>query len=595
MSNQSSFSNSKNKLKTKMKDSIPYRIEFIKELLHNQSINPLVCFDNTDTEYFIGKNDKDENESGGSYDTRVVLEKKFCDFVSVISQIGDNKSEQLEYVKSGTSGHTFHGRVTKSDGNVFEYGVKVVAYPRKEKYGDMHDIRRPENAELKMLKVLSYFIVKRQTPHLILPIGTFDTKIETFTSSEILDVVGENNEKYQEFLEKYKSGDYFDKVSILLCEWANRGDLLDFLRKNYNSPKFTPAHWKSIFFQILSVLTVIQCKYPAFRHNDLKANNILVHKIPKPYEHLTYCIAKKTYKIKNIGYQLKLWDFDFACIPGIVDNKKVEMEWTKLINVTPTQNRYYDIHYFFNTLIKKGFLSEIMTNPEVPQEVKDFINRVVPPIYTNDPMQHEFKNHIEKILQASNYKNKYKKDEYASKYINGYQLPADIKKYIKTHIHEKYQKIRIGIVHEKGRLLVNDEYTTPRKILEEDPYFDECRVYDSMSNISKISKQVMNVTNTPDIMKFLVNDNMLTKKNSKVRKEMYQDPNKLVGLNDLKEVKKVRKIKKEKKVGSKNKRIANKQVRTNNSEQFKNNSVNLLESQQVINKMNINIDDILKN
>ena len=30
---------------------------------------------------------------------------------------------------------------------------------------------------------------------------------------------------------------------------------------------------------------------------------------------------------------------------------KVESKWTKKINVTPEQNRYYDIHYFFNTII----------------------------------------------------------------------------------------------------------------------------------------------------------------------------------------------------------------------------------------------------
>jgi hypothetical protein len=332
-----------------------------------------------------------------------------------------------------------------------------------------------------MIKLLSYFVVRRQTPHIVLPIGTFDTSIETFTSSNMTDCVCDvdgdgkikKNEKYDEFMEKYKNGDYYDKVSILISEWANRGDLLDFLRKYHGTSNFTLHHWKSIFFQLLSVLAVIQSKYPSFRHNDLKANNLLVHKITKPDDFFTYRIAKKKYRVKNIGYQIKMWDFDFACIPGIVDNKKVESEWTKTINVTPTQNRYYDVHYFFNTLIKKSFCSGIMTNKNVPQEVRDFINRLLPEKYRNDPLANELKSYIEKNIH-----DKYKDCQYGTKFINGYPMNPTIRKYIENMIPDKFKHIKVGVVHEKGRLLVDDEYLTPLEILETDPFFAEYRIDD---------------------------------------------------------------------------------------------------------------------
>jgi hypothetical protein len=500
MSNKSSFSgNSLKRNRDKVADSIPCRIDFIKNLLHGKSIKPLVNFDNTDTECFFNINDKDESESRGSLDTRVVLQKRFGNFTKIIMQIGYDREDQLEYIKSGTSGHTFHGKVTDENGDPVEYGVKVVAYPKKEKYGNMYDIRRPENAELNMIKVLSYFVVKRQTPHIVLPVGTFDTDIEEFTCPELLDVVGKKNSKYNEFLKKYKRGDYYDKVSILISEWANRGDLLDFLRKFYNDKKFTANHWKSIFFQFLSVLAVIQSKFPDFRHNDLKANNILVHKIVKPEENFTYRIAKKKYKVRNIGYQIKLWDFDFACIPGVVDNIKVELEWTKAINVTPEKNRYYDVHYFFNTLIKKGFCGGIMTSKKVPQEVKDFINRVLPEKYQNDPKSYELRDYIENMLPK-----KYSDEDYGSSYINGYKIPSSVRKFIESNLPEKYKNVRTGLVHEKGRLLANDEYLTPLQILENDPYFEEYRVKDdNETNIKKISKQQKVITGTPDFSKLV--------------------------------------------------------------------------------------------
>jgi hypothetical protein len=550
MSNKSSYSgDSSNNNKKKQIDTIPCRIEFIKKLLEGKSITSLVNFDNTDTECFIGAS-RDEDGSGESNDTRIVLQKRMCDFAKTIMSIGGDE-RQLEYIKSGTTGHTFRGTVNDKYGK-FEYGVKVVAFPKKEKYGSIHDVRRPENAELKMIKVLSYFVVKRQTPHIVLPIGIFDTNIKIFTTEDFMEVVGEDNEKYQDFLTRYKNGDYDDTASVLISEWANRGDLLDFLRKFYNTPQFTAMHWKVIFFQFLSVLAVIQSKYPAFRHNDLKANNVLVHKIEKQEDTFAYRIAKKRYRVKNIGYQIKLWDFDFACIPGIVDNKKVELEWTKQINVTPKQNRYYDVHYFFNTLIKKGFVHGIMTSDTVPQEVKDFINRVLPKKYQNDPKAYELKKLINQKLMEK-YKDLYEKyqelyaksqpnqeksqkskkskeyydmakkysdlfnkcedNDYGAKYIHNYYIPSEIKAAIMEIIPSNHG-VLLGYVHEKGRLLIDDEYLTPQKILEEDPYFEEFRVTDEIPKNKETNKNLNshNNRNTPDISAFL-NSNSKTHKN----------------------------------------------------------------------------------
>ena len=63
---------------------------------------------------------------------------------------------------------------------MINYAVKIVAYPRTEMYGDMFNVKRPENVELLMISLLSYFVKKGQTPHIILPITTFNTSIKTF-------------------------------------------------------------------------------------------------------------------------------------------------------------------------------------------------------------------------------------------------------------------------------------------------------------------------------------------------------------------------------------------------------------------------------
>lgn len=349
-----------------------------------------------------------------SEDIRDILPKKYIDFAQVINELGG----KLLYIKSGSTGHTFKGVYPPpNEENKTNYAVKIVAYPKKEKYGDMFNPKRPENTELVMIKLLSEFIKKKQTPHIVLPITTFNTSIKPFLSLKKDDIV--NNKKYDEFLKRYKKGSYYKNVSVLISEWANSGDLLDYIRKNYKT--FKLKHWRSIFFQILSCLAVIQEKYPGFRHNDLKPNNVLVHTIKQTIKNnkFMYKINGQYYIVPNIGFQVKLWDFDFSCIPGIVGNCKVDAEWTSDININPEQNKYYDVHYFFNTLTRKGFFNEFWKENIVPTKIKDFINRIVP--------------------------TKYKSGKYVS---------------------------------ERGRLLDNIEYLTPDYIIKNDPLFRVMRYHD---------------------------------------------------------------------------------------------------------------------
>lgn len=334
------------------------------------------------------------------------------DFGDVINQIGG----KLVYVKSGTTGHTFRG-FNPNEPNEPNFAVKIVAYPKRENYGDLNDIRRPENAELMMLKVLSYFVINNQTPHLVLPIGTFNTSIRPFLSLGKNGIV--DNKKYCQFIKRYKKGDLHNEVSVLISEWADGGDLLEYIRGKYKT--ITLREWRVILFQIISALAVIQAKYPGFRHNDLKANNILIQNIESRNKNnkFKYKINNQVYILPNIGVQIKLWDFDFACIDGIVDNTKVNAEWTDKINVNSTTNRYYDIHYFFNTLVRKGFFPEFWDTPEISKQVKDFVKRIVPEQYTTGPK-----------------------------------------------------------IAERGRLLVNEEFIKPDDILKNDPFFERLRPKD---------------------------------------------------------------------------------------------------------------------
>lgn len=405
------------------------RIHFIKQMYSDDKLAPFVDFDQCNTEIV-------ENRTS-SNDIRKIMTKKKINFHDIITGIGS----KIQYIKSGTTGHTFKGITYDEEDQTRElsnYAIKVVAYPigmKGDNYGNIHDIRRPENAELMMLRVLSYFVVNQQTPHIVLPIGTFNTDIRTFIALAKNKMV--ENKRYDQFVKRYRQSEYHSEVSVLISEWANGGDLMEYINNNYKTMKL--KEWRAIFFQIISVLCIIQQKYPGFRHNDLKPNNILVQNIEvndrKKLFKYDININQEKYEfiVPNIGMQIKLWDFDFACIPGIVDNAKVNAEWTDGINVRPIQNKYYDLHYFFNTLTNKPFFANFWDKREIHPSVKQFIRDIIP---------EQYREFDKKIVEV---------DE------NG-----------EEHVIQK-------IISDKGRYLLNEEFTTPEKILIEHPFFDKMR------------------------------------------------------------------------------------------------------------------------
>jgi serine/threonine protein kinase len=346
------------------------RIDFINLMLEGSGLDAMFTEKRITGSDFQGITDIDD-----------VFNKKVLNFVSTLRKFGDH----LLYMKSGTTGHTFKGisipDPTRPD-MVVNFAIKVVAYPKHDKYGCITDPARPENAELMMLKVLSYFVTKRHTPHIILPIATFNTKIQTFVELEKQGLV--HSKRFSDFIALYHEDEFHDDVSVILEEWADGGDLLQYLRANYTT--LTIKEWRVIFFQVISSIAVIQSRYPNFRHNDLKANNIILQILEETDEDATFVnvIDNVSFYIPNIGIRCKLCDFDFSCIPGIVENKKVDAPWasTKL-NVKAEEHRYYDIHYFFNTMVCEQFLPNFfghdgLGNPLIPDEVTEFITRVIP-------------------------------------------------------------------------------------------------------------------------------------------------------------------------------------------------------------------------
>ena len=107
------------------------RLNTIQSMNSGDNIDLIINFKNS-TESFEYPSNTD--------DIRELLPKKYIDFGKAITELGG----KLLYIKSGSTGHTFKGvHPPPNDDNKQPYAVKIVAYPKKENYGDMYNIKRP--------------------------------------------------------------------------------------------------------------------------------------------------------------------------------------------------------------------------------------------------------------------------------------------------------------------------------------------------------------------------------------------------------------------------------------------------------------------
>lgn len=128
---------------------------------------------------------------------------------------------------------------------------------------------------------------------------------------------------------------------------------------------------RSIMFQLIYTLAVIQDKYPSFRHNDLHAGNILVSQIPikDENEYFKFIYKDKTFYMPNTGIIIKLIDFGRSNIKDIFNNDYIDNSIMKVYtNIDASINRKSDLLMLINDLY------EIY---EMPQNNKDFLKQFV--------------------------------------------------------------------------------------------------------------------------------------------------------------------------------------------------------------------------
>jgi serine/threonine protein kinase len=147
---------------------------------------------------------------------------------------------------------------------------------------------------------------------------------------------------------------------VFLCKYIKPFDnTINTLRSLANSGN--DFVWRDALFQTLYTIYCLQKKYPGFRHNDLKGDNVLVTK----GDDITYSIhfvsstdpylkMRRVWKTSNV--QVKIIDFELACTPnGETLSSQAVLRNDQLLKdeygLSSKQCNVFDIHLLlFDTL-----------------------------------------------------------------------------------------------------------------------------------------------------------------------------------------------------------------------------------------------------
>ena len=288
------------------------------------------------------------------------IKKKRLLFDEGKERFGMDEMSQLMKVKNTSEVKGYPFKVSKSNSVLKETRIALKVVPIETKY-EKHE--HPCQLENLVLRELTENIVNKDiSPHITYYLGSQKVNNKCRALKQL-------NLKRLEVEEKIRT-----HSNMLISEYVEGGSLDSWVFNTYeNDQEITDEQWKSIVFQLIYTIAVIQHHY-RMMHNDFHYGNILIDNTVQPGGYFVYEIGNQRFFIRNTGVIPKLWDFEFSmvysnriadCYPNkfitgpFEYNKRThttivkpeDIEDDEEYNVPYNYNEVYDLHYFLTSLL----------------------------------------------------------------------------------------------------------------------------------------------------------------------------------------------------------------------------------------------------
>ena len=179
-----------------------------------------------------------------------------------------------------------------------------------------------------------------------------------------------NDPSFDQIKKELNNGKLIDTCCLHLREHFYRSMLLeDYLKENVCS-------YKTLLFQVIHTLAIIQNEFDGFRHNNLKLSNIFVYLKKNSETHIEYEGFKKDkFYLPNAGFDIKIANFENAVIPKYYGMSNYNNPSIKFANQL---NAYYDLFTFLNDLLEGTTKMSLYSKNNCNEETKKFLDIIIP-------------------------------------------------------------------------------------------------------------------------------------------------------------------------------------------------------------------------
>jgi serine/threonine protein kinase len=171
----------------------------------------------------------------------------------------------------------------------------------------------------------------------------------------------------------YCSGVIKGRQVMALETWAAHSDFV-WIYRNIEDEMWLDVTRQALF-QVIFTLACLQQLFPGFRHNDLKADNVLL--VPATGTR-SYTLLGRHFVMRDPRVDVKIIDFgcSHANIPSLSNALVVEGAYTDH-GIGPNPCAMYDVHLLLWGLFKR--IGRIVHPDARVNEVSQFISRTLPP------------------------------------------------------------------------------------------------------------------------------------------------------------------------------------------------------------------------
>jgi len=214
---------------------------------------------------------------------------------------------------------------------------------------NLNDLKRGELINMAMHYILSEIVISEQFRFVLLPITNLD-----ITHNKLVKF----NNIYENIDNQNANTNYYINITERFFDMMTLGEYLQKESKNMEL-----IDWKILFFQVLYTLLKISERLKRFRHNKLNLDAFRVYLFDRRKSKSKYKIGRDIFYVPDGNFDVKMTDFEYSYTEDYLKNKNTELT---------SENPYYDIHYFFQSLL---FLVDENTMPKL---VVDFISEILP-------------------------------------------------------------------------------------------------------------------------------------------------------------------------------------------------------------------------